>query len=1223
MKKLRKALIVGVMGITVLAMSVVVAPEASAAVAGDLIKMDGLSSVYFLAGDSKRYVFPNEATYFSWYSDFSGVVTIPQSELESYPLGANVTVRPGTKLVKITTDPKVYAVEPDGMLVHVPDETTAIALWGENWAQRVIDVPDAFFTNYTVTGSEVSADAYPAGSLVMLPGEATVYYIGSARAITSEAAFLANRFKWDDVITAPEGFVLPAAGADITGAEADIIDTSSGAGGSAGAGTGLTVALSGDTSAAESIPGSSPISFLIANLTASSDGDVNLNSLKINAYDLGSAVNIDSVGIFLSGVKQGTSKNMTADREVVFNFTSPIAIPAGTTVSLEVRATIGTASGNYALGIASASGVLTNGAVVSGSFPIIGNTKAVVSGTNIGTVTLASAVDTDQADVEFGTDDILLAEFNLTSANEPILWESARFRNAGTNNADIVENLRIFIDGDEVATGEMVDKFATFDLENYVIAKGDTVSVEVYGDMGIGNVGNTLEFYVKDADDLVFTGQTFGYGILADVTDLDHNPTTEGVKVTLAASDFTINIDKSATPAADVRAGTDNVVLATIKMTSHGENAVSDGITGTAADDEFIIAGTGLLCDEFDNAELYDVDSGTLADLTVASSTATTNTCYLVTTEEFAFVKGVTRTFQVRVDLQGANDDNTIDDNDTLKVTLEDGALSLTGDESDATITATPAEVSGAIMTVKAASLTWTNTPLTDKTVVPGAEEVVIYQASVKAGASSDVTVTSIKLDADDTSLFEPFDDENFASINAYLDGKLIKATANKIQTDHAAGAYITFSSLNTTNRVIPAGTTVDLVVKAYFAGSFPTYTGDFALEVTAAASVIARDIDSNTFDVTVANGGVNSRAVTLAADGDLTVELKVDDQKANLDTYILAGSETTQDRYIGELVFTTANEPIKVKTLALAQNGTAENDDILAVRLYDKDGAYVAQEGVDSYGHVYFDTFNYELPADKATSLFIGIVAKTILAEGDTQATADYRETVQFSIASSGAMVQLGETSGTAAVTAQGVNSSEDLTLTRNAGTGTVGTNEYDAATTTSRSVMITGSVLTSVVNAMADGALPATGNDKTIGKYTFVFDNGTNQTSTGEELKAKLGILILSISTTSATQVSNIKAYIDTDTANKTAGDSVLSGKATIDFATDLGDLALVDGAITLTIVGDIVTTGAVGQSLETEINALATDFTYYGDNGAGGTILTNTRLDYTEVLGANLSK
>ncbi|MDX9779316.1 MAG: hypothetical protein RBT30_03705, partial [Patescibacteria group bacterium] len=126
MKKLRKFLVVSVMVLSVIAMSgLTFNPVNAAAQAGDLIKMDGLSSVYYLGNDGKRYVFPSEAVYFSWYNDFSSVVTIPASELQSYPLGSNVTMRPGTKLVKITTDPKVYAVGPNGTLHWLQSEADA------------------------------------------------------------------------------------------------------------------------------------------------------------------------------------------------------------------------------------------------------------------------------------------------------------------------------------------------------------------------------------------------------------------------------------------------------------------------------------------------------------------------------------------------------------------------------------------------------------------------------------------------------------------------------------------------------------------------------------------------------------------------------------------------------------------------------------------------------------------------------------------------------------------------------------------------------------------------------------------------------------------------------------------------------------------------------------------------------------------------------------------
>ena len=45
------------------------------------------SAVYYYGGDGKRYVFPNSQTYFTWYADFSTVMTITDAELASMPIG--------------------------------------------------------------------------------------------------------------------------------------------------------------------------------------------------------------------------------------------------------------------------------------------------------------------------------------------------------------------------------------------------------------------------------------------------------------------------------------------------------------------------------------------------------------------------------------------------------------------------------------------------------------------------------------------------------------------------------------------------------------------------------------------------------------------------------------------------------------------------------------------------------------------------------------------------------------------------------------------------------------------------------------------------------------------------------------------------------------------------------------------------------------------------------
>lgn len=107
-------------------------------------------TVYWYANDGKRYVFPNATTYYTWFDSFDSVRNVTDSELSGITLAGNVTFRPGAKLVKVTTDPKVYAVSRNGVLRWVTSEYLASQLYGSNWAQMVKDVPDVYFTNYTI-----------------------------------------------------------------------------------------------------------------------------------------------------------------------------------------------------------------------------------------------------------------------------------------------------------------------------------------------------------------------------------------------------------------------------------------------------------------------------------------------------------------------------------------------------------------------------------------------------------------------------------------------------------------------------------------------------------------------------------------------------------------------------------------------------------------------------------------------------------------------------------------------------------------------------------------------------------------------------------------------------------------------------------------------------------------------------------------------------------------
>ncbi len=158
---------------------------AAAVNSGNLIKASR-PSVYYYGEDGKRYVFPNEMTYKSWYVDFSAVKKITDAELASIPIGGNVTYRPGVKMVKITTDPKVYAVAKGGVLRWIRTEAAARSLYGANWNHLIEDVPDEFFTNYSV-GSPVNSfsDFDRTGQMAAAP---TINTDKNIKALTSAPA---------------------------------------------------------------------------------------------------------------------------------------------------------------------------------------------------------------------------------------------------------------------------------------------------------------------------------------------------------------------------------------------------------------------------------------------------------------------------------------------------------------------------------------------------------------------------------------------------------------------------------------------------------------------------------------------------------------------------------------------------------------------------------------------------------------------------------------------------------------------------------------------------------------------------------------------------------------------------------------------------------------------------------------------------------------------------
>ncbi|MFA6161348.1 MAG: Ig-like domain-containing protein [Patescibacteria group bacterium] len=126
-------------------------------VSGSLIKIpsDGDentyadSAVYYYANNGRRYVFPNEKVYFTWYTSFGNVRILSIEDMSKIPIGGNITYHPGVKPVKFQTDDKVYAVYKNGELRWLKTEQVARQIYGGDWTGKVDDISEAFYVNYT------------------------------------------------------------------------------------------------------------------------------------------------------------------------------------------------------------------------------------------------------------------------------------------------------------------------------------------------------------------------------------------------------------------------------------------------------------------------------------------------------------------------------------------------------------------------------------------------------------------------------------------------------------------------------------------------------------------------------------------------------------------------------------------------------------------------------------------------------------------------------------------------------------------------------------------------------------------------------------------------------------------------------------------------------------------------------------------------------------------
>lgn len=910
---------------TVLSMSVVTVPQASAAQAGDLIKMPGLNTVYYLGADSKRYVFSSANTYFSWYSDFSGVKEISQLELEGYNLsGKNVTVRPGTKLVKITTNPTVYAVEPGGVLRSIVSEANATNLWGNDvWATRIIDIADESFSDYE-EGTPLTEGVYPVGSLVKTSDNADVYYYDGTdyRVFGSESAFTGNRFSFSNVVTVPIAITIVAGGTAIAGVDADLIDTSENAPGTGPiAGTGLTVSLAGSTAGSSTlVTGQALANLATFNFAASSDGAVKVTSVKVKRVGIGLDTTLPAVYLY-DGSDRLTDEATVSSTYVTWNNSAGIfTVPAGGSIAITIKSNIAASTAGQTVGIQVEVGsdIGTDGATVSGSFPVNGNLHSIASGT-LATVDITSATAPaantalDPQD-EFG----LWGNYTITVGTRSVTLNSIRFRQIGSIESKDLKNFKLLIDGAQVgSTAASLDANGnvTFDLSASpksltAVAHSFKVIVDV-----VGGSSRTTSLSLRKAVDISVIDSELNVPILVTVGSSSFSAQTSG---TQTISTGTLTVTKKTTSATgNVTKGASAVTLATYEFKAAGEAVKVETLRAN------VIVSDGAI-DKLRSGKILanGVQVGSTADLYAADGTSGYYTEYSLGSS-LVVEPGSPVEVKIVADIYDNDGTDSVKAGNTFQAQIASSTSNAQRQTALTYLSVPGSDTAGNTLTVSTGSLTCSkSSAYTNKSTIDPQTAYKLAEFTCTAGATEAVDITSFNVD---------FDKSSSVQVASALSDVYIvygdKTGATKTTVASTTNAWTVSKNLAKNGKIIVA--VYGNILTAANTGN--TFQADLTVSATAADSKASAD-------ATKATG----QTITIGS-ASLTTAVK----NTPLSQVVFGGQEVEVANY--DII--ALNESYTVKEVAIKFNEAAVRDAVSEVRLYDGPTPVGTGQTIDANG--------------------------------------------------------------------------------------------------------------------------------------------------------------------------------------------------------------------------------------------------------------------------------
>ncbi|HET7629968.1 MAG TPA: hypothetical protein VFK03_01200, partial [Candidatus Saccharimonadales bacterium] len=447
----------------------------------------------------------------------------------------------------------------------------------------------------------------------------------------------------------------------------------------------------------------------LAHFTVSGSGVVTSMTLK----RIGVSADASLSNVYLFNGNQRISDAATVTNGVIsFNnsaglFTAPM--------NVSVKADLAASSGET-LGVQLTA---INGNAVNVSGNLFTVASATLASLTVGSTNTASAPSS--ADAPNYT--LYSSTFNVGTRDAYL--KHIAFRQIGSMPTDAIQNYRLFLDGTQIATGNLnsVGDLLSFDMGSVgTLVKSGNHTIEVRGDIVKGS-NRTYSFSIQNKADIVITDSQYGANISASGV-----PTT-ATSLTIPAGSVSVTTDP-AFNATNFVAGVSNVTVAKYLFKGYGEDMKISQLKVSISDSSNNLDNVSLWAN---GSQVVSAKNYTGSDLTFDLGSS------------MVIPAGATVPVEIHLDTKTGSTNTPAT---SIQATLK-GITNNAQGVSSGTVTTVPSTsgVAGPSLTSIASGLTVTkNTAYGDQTMSPNSTAVKLGSFVIQAANAEPVRISNIKI---------------------------------------------------------------------------------------------------------------------------------------------------------------------------------------------------------------------------------------------------------------------------------------------------------------------------------------------------------------------------------------------------------------------------------------------------------------------------------------------